>query len=146
MKLCSHCNIPKEESDFNFRNRVKNQKHTYCKDCGKSFTAAHYKNNPTPYKNRAKSRKNIGKSLLLDYLKLHSCVDCGETDPVVLQFDHVNGQKFKEITVMANAGYSWSALQQEIDKCVVRCANCHIRITAKRINSFRYQNGSPGWI
>ena len=143
MRPCSHCSVPKEESEFNFRNKLKNQKHTYCKDCGKGFSAAHYKNNPAPYKARSRSRTSNGRQLLLQYLQAHPCVDCEENDPIVLQFDHITGKKIKEISVMAHAGYSWSAILHEIEKCVVRCANCHIRITAKRANTFRYKMVTP---
>ena len=45
---------------------------------------------------------------LLDYLSAAPCVDCGERDPVVLDFDHVG---------------------PEIARCEVRCANCHRRRT-----------------
>lgn len=140
MKICSHCKVPKDESEFNFRNKSKNIKQHYCKECGKQFTAAHYKRNPLPYKQRARKREKVGKRQVFEYLQTHFCVDCGESDPIVLQFDHVHGKKFKEISVMANMGYSWISLKKEIDKCEVRCANCHIRITSKRMNSFRYKH------
>jgi hypothetical protein len=69
---------------------------------------------------------------IVDYLKEHPCVDCGERDIVVLQFDHVRGKKQKDIAVMMNHGYSWENILAEIGKCEVRCANDHARRTAER--------------
>ena len=76
---------------------------------------------------------------IFEYLLSHPCVDCNEADPIVLQFDHITNNKSHDIATMANSGYSWSALQEEINKCAVRCANCHLRKTAQRANSYRYQ-------
>lgn len=78
--------------------------------------------------------------LLLDHLRKHPCVDCGEADPVVLEFDHLR-DKVKEVTVLALAGNSWQAVLAEIEKCEVVCANCHRRRTSMRRGSFRYRAG-----
>jgi hypothetical protein len=51
------------------------------------------------------------------------CVECGETDPLVLQFDHVRGVKSRNVTPTM----SLDDLREEIEKCDVRCANCHTR-------------------
>lgn len=51
------------------------------------------------------------------------CVDCGETDPQVLQFDHVRGVKRRNVTPTM----SLNDLREEIAKCDMRCANCHMR-------------------
>ena len=65
------------------------------------------------------------------YLHEHPCVDCGETDIAVLEFDH-RSQATKELRVSALVcqGYKWETIKTEIDKCDVRCANCHRRRTA----------------
>ena len=68
---------------------------------------------------------------LWDYLLGHPCVDCGEADPVVLEFDHVRGEKVSALSNMARSYYSIAALDAEIAKCEVRCANCHKRKTAR---------------
>lgn len=73
-----------------------------------------------------------------DYLKINSCVDCNEADPIVLDFDHVIGKKQMGISLMIASGYSITAIKKEISKCVVRCANCHRRKTAKEGNFFRH--------
>lgn len=67
---------------------------------------------------------------IVDYLRVHPCVDCGESDPVVLEFDHCRGIKLFEIS--QGTRRSLSSLKAEIKKCKVRCANCHRRKTAKQ--------------
>jgi hypothetical protein len=68
---------------------------------------------------------------LWDYLLTHPCVDCGEVDPVVLEFDHVRGEKVAALSDMAKRQFSLAKLDAEIAKCEVRCANCHKRKTAR---------------
>jgi hypothetical protein len=59
-----------------------------------------------------------------------SCVDCGETDPVVLDFDHI-GPKRHSVVWLAFSEYSIAALAHEIARCEIRCANCHRRRTVR---------------
>ena len=66
-----------------------------------------------------------------DYLLAHPCVDCGETDPIVLEFDHVRGEKVFALSNMVQRQFSLAKLDAEIAKCEVRCANCHKRKTAR---------------
>jgi len=70
-------------------------------------------------------RKFVG-----DYLREHPCVDCGETDLVVLQFDHCRGTKTMNVSTMIKRRFRLAAIKDEIAKCDVRCANCHARRTA----------------
>ncbi|WP_412061844.1 hypothetical protein [Rubrivirga sp. IMCC45206] len=65
------------------------------------------------------------------YLLSHPCVDCGEADPIVLEFDHVRGEKVGALSNMATRQFSVAKLNAEIAKCEVRCANCHKRKTAR---------------
>lgn len=69
---------------------------------------------------------------------MNPCVDCGEDDPVVLEFDHVRGDKAGSISLMIHNGVSLETLIIEINKCQVRCANCHRRKTARDRGYFRW--------
>lgn len=59
----------------------------------------------------------------LDFYKVEQgCIDCGfNAHPAALDFDHVAGKKLLNV---CNAK-SVAQAQSEIEKCVVRCANCH---------------------
>lgn len=81
---------------------------------------------------RANAAKKIRKDYVVEYLKSHPCVDCGEDDIRVLEFDHVYGEKYMNISQMVGRKYSISAIQEEIDKCEIRCANHHRIVTAER--------------
>ena len=93
------------------------------------------------YKARKRERQRViaarNSQLIFDYLLEHPCVDCGESDVVVLEFDHVQGEKKYNISDLARRYSSWKTVKAEIDKCEVRCANCHRRITAKRAGNSR---------
>lgn len=74
--------------------------------------------------NKKKIQRN--KTYVREYLENNPCVDCGESDTILLEFDYINrSSKFKTISHMVNKSYSLKAIQDEIDKCEVRCANCH---------------------
>ena len=96
-----------------------------------------------PYKYRkdlyaAQKRHRIKvRSMLFRFLSTRCCVDCGEKDPVVLEFDHRDPKtKFKVISSMLAGHYSWKSLEREIDKCDIRCANCHRRKTYIQFGSY----------
>ena len=69
------------------------------------------------------------KYILWEFLATHACVDCGEDDPMVLDFDHVRGEKAFPISRACR--YTRQAVLDEIAKCEIRCSNCHRRKTAK---------------
>lgn len=52
------------------------------------------------------------------------CVDCGNTDIRVLEFDHVRGVKVANVSRMV-LDASLDKIMAEIAKCEVRCRNCH---------------------
>lgn len=68
-------------------------------------------------------------SFISSYLKVHPCLDCGEKDIVVLEFDHRGDKKYSIADMRDN--YCLEVVQAEVAKCDVRCANCHRRKTAK---------------
>ena len=72
---------------------------------------------------------------LLEYFKTHPCLDCGERDPVVLEFDHLRDKLFDISAALIQR--RWSAVLAEIAKCEVVCANCHRRRTARRRGALR---------
>lgn len=58
------------------------------------------------------------------------CADCGVSDLLVLEFDHI-GSKRGNVVELARRGCSLAVLEAEIAVCQVRCANCHRRRTRR---------------
>jgi hypothetical protein len=71
---------------------------------------------------------------MLNYLKECSCIDCGISNPLVLEFDHIDPEtKSANVSDLVMRRLSWKRVFAEIQKCVVRCANCHrIRTAVQR--------------
>lgn len=64
------------------------------------------------------------------------CKDCKKYYPFyVMDFDHVDGTKVANITVMTNGYRPFMQLLMEIAKCEIVCANCHRERTQKRIKN-----------
>lgn len=98
------------------------------KDVKKQKEAQHkgYLKNKDTVLARNKTRRLNRKKWLLDYLSDKCCVDCGEKNPVCLDFHHLDPST-KEGTVsrMINEFRSLTSILLEIQKCVIVCANCH---------------------
>ena len=138
-KKRNKCKEVKPETEWNKSTSRKDGLQTYCQLCTRKLNNERYATNP---KYRARIKKNNKRSrqktlqYIWNYLTIHPCVDCGENDPIVLEFDHVSGEKQFSI---ANGKYNQTLERviKEIDKCVVRCANCHRRKTAKELDWYK---------
>jgi hypothetical protein len=149
MRRCGRCGELKPVSHFAWRRKAKGQRHSMCRPCHSDYHRQHYLANKQRYIDQAaatKRRARLERTLLLiEYFKDHPCVDCGETDPVVLEFDHVADKEFEVARNFAER--SWQSILDEIEKCEVVCANCHRRRTAARRGALRFvitrQEGLP---
>ena len=140
-RVCNHCGLTKSIDEFNWRWKQLGKKQRTCRDCQNEQKKNWYKNNKRTHKENVYQNKleNIqaAREYVWDYLLAHPCGACGESDPTVLEFDHVEGIKRTEVTKLVRDGYSLRIIKEEISKCVVLCANCHKRKTYK--NSWRDQ-------
>jgi len=138
VKKCNKCGETKPLSDWGENKAKKDGLQTRCKVCVREDNNRRYREDPK-YKQRVKkNNKDTRHKVRLyvwEHLALHPCVDCGESDPVVLEFDHVRGEK-KFSIANGIAHQTFPALKIEIEKCEVRCANCHRRKTAKERNYY----------
>lgn len=79
--------------------------------------------------------RSQARAWVLEYRLNHPCVDCGESDPVCLDFDHVRGVKWANISTLVSKGATVATIKDEVRKCDVRCSNCHRKVTALRKTS-----------
>jgi hypothetical protein len=134
MRRCGRCNTKKSLDEFAWRRKDLGQRDNYCRPCRAAYKREHYKANRQRYIDQAVRRKRaLGTErldFLIAYLRKHPCVDCGETDIVVLEFDHLRDKKFGIAQGLRDR--EWQSVLDEMAKCEVVCANCHRRRTARR--------------
>lgn len=128
MKTCTKCGLPKDESEFSW-SILGVKKHSSCKRCRADERMGYYERNKEKeltYKwHRQLRMREQAKAFVEQYKATHPCVDCGKSDPRFLTFDHVRGTKRKSISNMVNLGYTIESIQAELEKCEVRCLECH---------------------
>ena len=66
-----------------------------------------------------------------ELLSQFPCIACGESDPTVIQWHHVNPAD-KETQVISN-GISEERFWDEVLKCVPLCANCHVKVHKEKL-------------
>jgi hypothetical protein len=132
VKTCYVCKLEKPFTDFYKRAYAKDGCQPYCKACQKVRIKAYYDANPTPTLERTKHNKREARRLFDEWMSQQACIDCGESDPVVLDCDHVRGTKRNNVSTMVGRGDTWKLISEELEKCEVRCANCHRRKTRER--------------
>lgn len=142
LKRCSSCRELKPLEEYH-RNRAKpDGLQARCRTCNIALNRQWYSDHPEAAKLRMYARerriRNRNRRQIVEYLLEHPCVDCGEADPVVLDFDHMR-DKLCNVSFLTHTTATWARILEEISKCEVRCANCHRRRTAERADSFRHR-------
>ena len=109
-KICSKCGIEKSISEYHkngFDRSGKQQYRGYCKVCA----------------NKRETERYWEKRAYVDAQRTQ-CVKCGDTRTYVLDFHHRNPNE-KSFTIGTFPKGAKRSLQDEINKCVCLCANCH---------------------
>lgn len=142
MKLCYTCKTEKNEREFNKNKSRKDGLNSICRECSKERSRKYYADNKEKHKKITIERKNrvlkLVKGKYLEYLKQNPCKDCGESDPLVLEPDHLSDKEYN-ISRMINLGFTWEKVLIELAKCEIVCLNCHRRRTFGRLeNCYRF--------
>lgn len=111
-KICTKCGRELPLDQFNWRDKTKGTRRADCKECHAGYMRKTY----------LKKREEIFQ------LKLQiKCQKCGYNRcPDALEFHHTNPEE-KDYTVSQalRLHKSEKEIQNEINKCVVLCSNCH---------------------
>lgn len=140
-KICTgKCKRRLPMDAFALRNTNNGRYRSDCKDCYNELQRTKYLRDlaiRTKQKIRQRKLQERNQEYRWEYLRTHPCVDCGETDLRVLEFDHVKNKKYRSISYLVNHGFSLEVVIEEIKKCEVVCGNCHRIRTGNREGWFK---------
>lgn len=145
MRKCTICKEERPLGEFNKNSGRKDGLQPQCRECSRRASRKYYEtHNKLHRENVGRRNRRILKEnqdKLIAYFAAHPCTDCGESDLLVLEFDHLR-DKLKNVASLMK--FSWARIEEEIAKCEVVCANCHRRRTAKRAKNYRFVHQALG--
>ena len=135
MKICTLCKETFPLAGFNKNATRKDGLQTMCRECNRARSRRYYAENHDLHReNVARRNKKVRSDMrvhILEYLQTHPCIDCGNSDIRVLEFDH-RENKVENVSKLVMNFSSKEKVFAEIAKCDVRCRNCHIIKTYER--------------
>lgn len=130
-RYCSICETYKAKRHFKRAGK-------WCNDCKENKSEQYLKD----YQHNWHLKRGLEvKEFIFKYLSLHKCIDCGQTNILVLEFDHKDPKQksFDLGRAHMKKDLTIKELVKEIAKCVVRCGNCHKIKTQQEQNTWRWQ-------
>ena len=127
MRTCITCKNTKPDEEFALNNQKRGWRSSVCKKCHVDYCRELYNRSPKRRGTaiRGKQRRKAERcEQLIQYLLDHPCVDCGESNLLFLDFDHV-GPKKSPISRLLSNGQNWDSILAELSQCEVRCVKCH---------------------
>ena len=113
MKLCRYCHKYYPESEFgvDLTTKKKVYRRHKCRCC---------------YRATKRKLSKKYRQWLIDYKKKHKCTKCGIADYRVLEFHHSHDTD-KEFSIgeAVSNNYGFKRIKEEVEKCIIICANCH---------------------
>lgn len=110
-KICTKCGKTLPIDQFNWRNKSKGTRRSECKFCHSKYMKEKYQEK---------------KQIINNLKQQQCCVKCGDNRPYVLDYHHLDPNiKDMNVSRMLSNRSNINDVKQEINKCIVLCANCH---------------------
>ena len=123
--LCARCLEWKTRDQFH-------DSHTgqfsYCRECRNAYDRAYYGGRGRLARRaRQRARVDEARAWMASVKSGVPCADCGESFPVyVMHWDHLPGfEKVGDVSAMVESR-TRAAVLEELKKCELVCANCHV--------------------
>ena len=107
------------------------QRKAYHKEQGRKYYLA----NKEKVMARSKVTRAIGKARWDTFKRTLKCTKCGFDHPAALDFHHTNPAEKENIVSNLVGNGCFAAAMEEVQKCIVLCANCH------RIHHYEEKSG-----
>lgn len=95
------------------------------KSKAREYSREHYLKNKEKVKAKSKLNRAIGKARWDTFKSSLKCTKCGFSHPAALDFHHVDPSEKENLVSKLVSNGSFAAAMEEVQKCVVLCANCH---------------------
>lgn len=99
----------------------KNPKDSRKKENAKKY----YLGNKDKVKALTKINRAVGKARWDTFKRTLKCTKCEQNHPAALDFHHVNPNEKENLVSKLVSEGCFSAAMEEVQKCIVLCANCH---------------------
>lgn len=124
-KVCRVCKVEKELSAFHPHKQCSKGVRGTCRECVTVRLTGWYDNNRAKINEKVRANRQSLKIRAIEYMG-GCCFDCkGVFHPCVMQFHHLEPH-----TKDANPSFflrgNFEKAKNELDKCVMLCANCHM--------------------
>jgi hypothetical protein len=124
-KICGKCKTEKPLGEFPKNKAKKDGLQSYCKACRKIAQAAYYRANKEFVKSQSRLSRRGRVNRFTKYKQTLQCSQCDESYYKCLEFHHLDPSKKDFSLSVLKRDHSWDRILEEVDKCVVLCANCH---------------------
>lgn len=149
MRKCNHCGEIKTEDSFAWKIKRDGLRQSRCRACQHKYGQRWYRVNRKKHIKRCVELRERAKQRIREFVFSHKsdhpCAYCGESDPIVLELHHRDGET-KEFNIgeAVQKGLAVSKVKIEMVKCDSVCCNCHRRITAKKYGWWQLSRSSSG--
>jgi len=130
-RVCARCGELKPLNEYH---NSRTGQFTYCRDCRNEYDRLYYKERGRAARlARRRVSHDNARLWMADIKSGVPCVDCGQAFPVyVMHWDHLPGfQKVDDVSAMVGSR-TREAVLEELKKCELVCANCHVMRTVVR--------------
>ena len=130
-RTCATCGLTKPATEFH---RSRTGQFSYCRDCRCAYDRRYYAERGRSARlARRRSSRDVSRSWMDSLKEGRPCADCGGTfSPWVMHWDHLpEFVKVDEVSSMV-ASLRRARVLEEIAKCELVCANCHVMRTVRR--------------
>lgn len=131
LRLCAMCRQWKPSEEFH---RSRTGQFSYCRECRNAYDRRYYAERGRAAR-RARQRAHIDaeRAWMAQLKSGLPCTDCGAVFPIyVMHWDHLpQFEKRDDVSAMVGTR-TREAVLEELQKCELVCANCHVMRTVAR--------------